>query len=94
MCEHGQHGGERAKARCEEDEEGELFLWVHRYLMERWSGDREKKGLLRSGERARKADWKRSTHTAEAPYLLSLCTRGRGKISDLSPAGRGLTGML
>lgn len=41
MCEHGQHGSERAKARCEEDEEGKLFLWVHRHLVERCS-DRER----------------------------------------------------
>lgn len=34
MCEHGQHGSERAKACCEEDEEGKLFLWVHRHLVE------------------------------------------------------------
>lgn len=37
MCEHGQHGSERAKACCEEDEEGKLFLWVHRHLVESWS---------------------------------------------------------
>ena len=37
MCEHGQHGSERAKACCEEDEEGQLFFWVHRHLVERWS---------------------------------------------------------
>lgn len=29
VCEHGQHGTERAKARCEEDEERKLLLWVH-----------------------------------------------------------------
>lgn len=34
VCEHGQHGSEGAKARCEEDEEGKLFLRVHRHLME------------------------------------------------------------
>lgn len=34
MCEHGQHGSEGAKACCEEDEEGKLFLWVHRHLVE------------------------------------------------------------
>lgn len=39
MCEHGQHGSEGAKACCEEDEEGKLFLWVHGHLMESWSND-------------------------------------------------------
>jgi len=36
MREHGQHGSEGAKACCEEDEEGKLFLWVHGHLVERW----------------------------------------------------------
>lgn len=35
MREHGQHGSEGAKACCEEDEEGKLFLWVHGHLVER-----------------------------------------------------------
>lgn len=34
MCEHGQHGSEGAKACGEEDEEGKLFLWIHRDLVE------------------------------------------------------------
>lgn len=41
VCEHGQHGSEGAEARCEEDEEGQLFLWVHRHLVEGW---REREG--------------------------------------------------
>lgn len=41
MCEHGQHGSERAKACCEEDEEWKLFLWVHRHLVERWRNSQE-----------------------------------------------------
>lgn len=40
MCEHGQHGSEGAKARCEEDEEGELFLRVHGHLVESCSNRR------------------------------------------------------
>lgn len=35
MCEHGQHGSERAKASCEEYEEGKLFLWVYGHFMKR-----------------------------------------------------------
>lgn len=44
MCEHGQHGSERAKACCEEDEEGQLFFWVHRHLVERWSNGQKNRG--------------------------------------------------
>lgn len=99
MCEHGQHGGEGAQACCEEDEEGELFLWVHRHLVERWSDGRGKKGDIKnvsdqqqmmSGEEQHV----HSTHRAAAPDLLFLCILGRGKISDLSLVGRGLTGTL
>lgn len=40
MCEHGQHGSEGAKARCEQDEEGKLFLRVHRHLVESCGNER------------------------------------------------------
>lgn len=49
MCEHGQHGSERAKACCEEDEEGKLFLWVHGHLMERWSSSQKRRTSYKQG---------------------------------------------
>lgn len=43
MCEHGQHGSERAKTSCEKYEEGKLFLWVYRHLMKSWNKNKRKR---------------------------------------------------
>lgn len=51
------------------------------------------KGYLKSVRSASKENV-HSTHRAAAPCLLFLCILGRGKISDLSLVGRGLTGTL
>lgn len=91
MREHGQHGGERAKACCEEDEERKLFLRVDGHLVEGWETGKGNYNLY-NGQEQTSGAWR--THTAGAPCLLFLYILGRGKISDLSLAGRGLTGML
>ncbi len=56
MCEHGQHGSERAKACCEEDEEWKLFLWVHRHLVECWGKSQRKQGKSQLEQIKKKRD--------------------------------------
>ena len=74
MCEHGQHGSERAKACCEEYEEGKLFLWVYRHLVESWRKD----------ERADQHKVRNGVHKHFKRGLMLLYVQGSSSLSAVS----------
>lgn len=108
MCEHGQHGSEGAKARCEEDEEGKLFLRVHGHLVESCSNSGRVQGGVGGAVHYESRYMKKKTsvdqqddvspavvtHKAAVPCLLFPCILGKGKTSDPFLGGRELSGRL